>query len=118
MKGYLTSDNRNGTVDCGYFQLNSGETQRFSKEYWNDMPFDPFDGKDNMIVGLENMRSCLNAAGNVDFMALRIYNAGPKSQRPGSFAGIGYAETVLNVEKEIIDDARLSFYENRDYTAN
>jgi len=116
MKGYITSDkiNKNGTVDRGYFQLSSGETQRFSKKYWNGLPFDPFDGKENMITGLENMRSCLDSTGNDDFAALRVYNAGPRSQRRGSPLGLEYAETVLNIEKEIIDDARLSFYESRD----
>jgi hypothetical protein len=115
MKGFLTSSkpNKDGTVDEGLFQLNSGETKRFSIEYWDGHLFEPFNSRENMITGLRYLHDKLVDAHGNETMALRLYNAGPKALRRGSFAGVEYASTVLGVEKEIVDAARLYFYENR-----
>jgi hypothetical protein len=113
MKGFLISaKNKDGTIDEGYFQLNSGETAQFSIEFWDGRSFEPFNGRENMITGLKYLHAKLINTHGDEAMALRLYNAGPKALRRGSFAGVEYAATVLGVEKEIIDAARLYYYEN------
>ncbi len=114
LKAYIVgrTKNANGTIDRGTFQLNSGEMGRFQREFWNGKPFDPFDGKENMLTGLSYLRDRIDLAKGDVLMGLRLYNAGPSALLKKSYAGLDYALTVLADEQEIIDAARLSWYES------
>ena len=108
--GYAVGFNPDGSYDSGLLQINSGNLPLFSRLYLDGAPFDPYDETQNLIGGLKHLADLIahDARGNVR-VALRIYNAGPRCLKTDK--GSAYATMVLDIEKEIISSARLSYHD-------
>ena len=72
-----TGYNYNGTHDMGLMQLNSRYARMFAKAYYTgEQPFDPYDAKANLEVGLKHYRWLLEYYTGDYYKALQAYNAG------------------------------------------
>jgi len=80
--------NPNGTLDIGIMQLNSAYIDEFTWKYHGGVPFDPYDWRENMEIGIKHLAILKKHTGTqwgmvASYnMGLTAYRAFSRGERP------------------------------------
>lgn len=82
--GAISPINKNGSVDCGLFQISSSNSSYFEKCYWKfDFDFDIFNWQHNSYLAIRHIRDLSNTFNGVPKDIAAAYNCGTSRTMTG-----------------------------------